>query len=386
MNEHAPPENLLTFAGRLIDEGRSTEAIRVLDEHLMAAPADDRARHLLGVAKFRAGDLDGAEQVFRAMASRAGANAMSLYCLGMTLEQQGRSVEARHWVGAAVAADPSFVQARDHLVRLDQGVRPPPENQPAARAAAFEPGQALPRIASQAPMASEFQIPADSEQLERFAELRLAKARKDFAIDNWLVYPLAVRAFLVIAVLCIVAWGGLHRLRRHPGPRGTRRIRSKDVCTGEEGGGDPARMLIGPARPLLRMRADRVKHRAHGIAPGARRLRRSRQSRRLPSLLAVPVVELLRSGAACGASRRRWIPTLSLSGYSEIPNSFCVEKIATRTGSRPRCAPGALHRGRPGSRRRRRDRARARPPGFGASAARRSRRATPRPSTRSGTG
>jgi hypothetical protein len=37
------------------------------------------------------------------------------------------------------------------------------------------------------------------------------------------------------------------------------------------------------------------------------------------------------------------IPTLSLSGYSAIPNSFLVEKIATRTGSSPAlrtwCAP-----------------------------------------------
>ena len=43
------------------------------------------------------------------------------------------------------------------------------------------------------------------------------------------------------------------------------------------------------------------------------------------------------SGGACSKTQAQ-TPILSLSGYSEIPNSFCVETIATRTGSWPAVA------------------------------------------------
>jgi cytochrome c-type biogenesis protein CcmH/NrfG len=207
-----PDQDLPTLAEQLIANGRYAQAIQVLQRHLSVAPTDRRARHLLGLAAFNAGDYGAAEQAFRALASLPNPNPRSLYSLGLALERQGRVQEARRWVGAAVAVDPTFTKAQDHLAKLSRAApkRPPRVEPP--RAAWNVPnlgarsGRVPPRRqrAREPSRLSELQIPSDRADLKKYEELRRAKARVDYKIDNWSAIPLGLRVLFIVFTLCLV--------------------------------------------------------------------------------------------------------------------------------------------------------------------------------------
>jgi Flp pilus assembly protein TadD len=111
-------EHVFALASQLTNEGRLQEATQLLKEHLAVSSADHVARGLLGWAAFEAGDYDGAEAAYRALASLPEPNPGALYSLGVTLGRLGRIDEAGIWLGAAVTADPSFTEATHALAHL----------------------------------------------------------------------------------------------------------------------------------------------------------------------------------------------------------------------------------------------------------------------------
>jgi tetratricopeptide (TPR) repeat protein len=121
-------QDVAALARRHIAEGRLQDATQVLERHLASAPDDHVARGLLGIAAFDAGDYAKAEVVYREQASLPRPEPRALFRLGVTLERQGRIGDARHWIGAAVEADPAFTEARNALARLTPASASPPHS------------------------------------------------------------------------------------------------------------------------------------------------------------------------------------------------------------------------------------------------------------------
>jgi hypothetical protein len=121
----SPGRDVTARANQLITGGRLEEATRLLENHLNVVPTDHVARSLLGLAAFNGGNYPRAEAVYRTMASLPTRDPRACYSLGITLERLGRIEEARHWLGVAVTADPSFNRARNDLARLSTPSSPP---------------------------------------------------------------------------------------------------------------------------------------------------------------------------------------------------------------------------------------------------------------------
>ena len=179
---------VLSEGRRLIDDGRTEQAIALLNQHLEQSGDDHAARNMLAFAHFRDGDLQAAEVQYRAMVARPDPDPRDQLSLGRTLERQGRLEEAKPWITAAAAS--GLKQAVDDQARL---FRPAPSLRPA------EPRQG--------PL-SELGIPQSDEELDRFTRLLRARAKQDWWTQHWYSIPWGVRVAHAIALLAILAFMG----------------------------------------------------------------------------------------------------------------------------------------------------------------------------------
>jgi len=180
---------LLSDAKRLIDDGRTEQAIGLLNRHLEQAGDDHAARNMLAYALFRGGDLQAAEAEYRTMVAGPEPDPRDQLSLGRTLERQGRLEEAKAWIAAAAASGleaAAVDQAR--LAQAAPSLRPPER--------------------SQGPL-SELGIPQSEEELERFTRLFRARAKQDWWTQNWYSIPWGMRlahAITLLAILAFIGW------------------------------------------------------------------------------------------------------------------------------------------------------------------------------------
>ena len=179
---------LLTDAKRLIDDGRTEQAIALLEDHLEQSGDDHAVRNMLAYAHFRDGDLQAAESEYRTMVARHNPDPRDQLSLGRTLERQGRLEEAKAWLAAAAAS--GLQAAVEDQARLAQPAPSPRPPEPT-------PG----------PL-SELGIPQTEEELDRFTRLLRARAKEDWWTQNWYSIPWGVRVAHVIALLAILAFTG----------------------------------------------------------------------------------------------------------------------------------------------------------------------------------
>lgn len=112
----------IKLANKMIESGNHKAAGQVLRQALRSNPTDPEALYLYATARYRSGDLAGAEEAFRKLLVASPRNARAHYGLGVTLAHQGRRTEARQAMAAALAIDAAFTRARQWLAELDQGV------------------------------------------------------------------------------------------------------------------------------------------------------------------------------------------------------------------------------------------------------------------------
>jgi tetratricopeptide (TPR) repeat protein len=178
----------LSDAKRLIDDGRTEQAIGLLKHHIEQSGDDHAARNMLAYALFCDGDLQAAEAQYRTMVARPDPDPRDQFSLGRTLERQGRLEEARAWIAAAAAS--GLKAAVADQARLAQPAPSPRPPEP-------KPG----------PL-SELGIPQSEEELDRFTRLLRARAKQDWWTQNWYSIPWGVRLAYVIAPLAILAFTG----------------------------------------------------------------------------------------------------------------------------------------------------------------------------------
>jgi len=130
----AVPGAALLAATLAIEEGATEQAILRLDRLLAAQPDNDRARRLLGAAKWRAGDYQGVIAALAPIADRPDADSYTLAIAGRAFEAMGDRVTAARYLdraarpvpGAAWLLDPGGALdtlARDSLVDANAGAR-----------------------------------------------------------------------------------------------------------------------------------------------------------------------------------------------------------------------------------------------------------------------
>ncbi len=137
-------------------DGKPGEAIPVLEQALKVTPDNPELLNNLGIAKFMAGDFEGAAEAFQASlkvtdATRtrnnlglalcglrrydeafaaftaAGSEASALNNLGACYERAGDAQKAREYYEKAVEANPRFyIKASENLTRLNAGQPPAP--------------------------------------------------------------------------------------------------------------------------------------------------------------------------------------------------------------------------------------------------------------------
>jgi tetratricopeptide (TPR) repeat protein len=170
------------LAKQLIDDGRTREAVNLLERRLAEVKNDHTALNMLAFAHFQSGDYRAAEAVYRTMVAVASPDPRDLYSLGQALQRQRKVEEARVWLTAAAAADP----------RLG-----PPQAPPAQPVA-------VPRASPGVPF-TELGIP-ELEDLDEFTERLRARAKKDWWTENWYRIPWPLRIVQYGLLFAIVAW------------------------------------------------------------------------------------------------------------------------------------------------------------------------------------
>jgi tetratricopeptide (TPR) repeat protein len=90
------------------------------DEHLLEGvkavrPQNQAVRFLQGLARFRLKDFDAARELFASVLASDPLNADAAYYLGLSLEAQGRAIEAMVAFRKALAIRPGFAQAAAKL-------------------------------------------------------------------------------------------------------------------------------------------------------------------------------------------------------------------------------------------------------------------------------
>lgn len=156
----ADATRFLNHMSQLMREGRNREAARLLRAHLDAHPNDSNALHLYGSAAYGDGNYWVAEKVFRAMANMPGAQGVTHYSLGLSLEKLGREQEALAAFESALQATPPYLPAEDKVRELRQKLypqrtrsNPQPKSAPAAPVSSkgamddLVPGAMIPRVA-----------------------------------------------------------------------------------------------------------------------------------------------------------------------------------------------------------------------------------------------
>jgi arylsulfatase A-like enzyme/Flp pilus assembly protein TadD len=118
----APRSGRLRAAlGELLrDMGAVEDAIRRQREAVELEPQHATYWNSLGMTLGGTGRLAEAEAAFREAVQRDGSNHRYAYNLGFLLLREGRPAEAREWLLKSLAADPSFVPARERLAELSR--------------------------------------------------------------------------------------------------------------------------------------------------------------------------------------------------------------------------------------------------------------------------
>jgi Flp pilus assembly protein TadD len=111
---------LLDAAKLLMDEGDAARAAICYETVLAQTSQPDVTLFgQLGVARMRAGNLDGAEAAFAALAAQRPSQPRPLYFLGVIAEKRGDAATARAYFERALALDPEFSKAAIALRELD---------------------------------------------------------------------------------------------------------------------------------------------------------------------------------------------------------------------------------------------------------------------------
>lgn len=175
-------------ARQLLDAGKPEEAKARLEAIAKGDESGPQVAMLHGVAEFRLKRFDRAEALFREVLEAQSDHDKAVYYLGLALERQGRADEALDAYREAVRLRPDFSEAREKLE--EQGEEPPAEDASPAR---------------DEPRFTDFSVPRNEAELERYRERRLAKERAEFWIP-WKAQPGGVKIFQSIFVGLVLVW------------------------------------------------------------------------------------------------------------------------------------------------------------------------------------
>lgn len=119
-------DETIRMASNHVKDGAYADAEKLLVSLLLEVPSDQTARYLLGMARYRAKDHQGAERAFRALVELTPDHAQGQYGLAVALIDQGRRDEAIPPLESALRARPDFPEAQDRLSEIRAGAAPPP--------------------------------------------------------------------------------------------------------------------------------------------------------------------------------------------------------------------------------------------------------------------
>jgi tetratricopeptide (TPR) repeat protein len=105
----------LAHAGELLRQGQADEAARALEHALEGQPDDPRARSMLGLAYFKSGRQDAANELYRALATDFPEDPQVQLQLGLVQLKRGEVDEALRSLGEACRLDPWNGRARECL-------------------------------------------------------------------------------------------------------------------------------------------------------------------------------------------------------------------------------------------------------------------------------
>jgi tetratricopeptide (TPR) repeat protein len=114
---HEDPSLLYEVAARL-PEASALQAIEMLERAERLAPLSVPIRMLLGDKRRQAGDLHGAERMFRSILETHPSEAQAWYNLGVCLARRGATAEARAAYERCLAIDDSSDRAQNNLANL----------------------------------------------------------------------------------------------------------------------------------------------------------------------------------------------------------------------------------------------------------------------------
>ena len=110
-----PTEAALAEAGRLIQERDFDGAAAVLEPVVAANPRDAEAWQLLGTARYRSGDLQGAALAYEQRLKLAPNDSIGMYSLAIVRKDLGDETSARDLLVRITTLDPTFAPARARL-------------------------------------------------------------------------------------------------------------------------------------------------------------------------------------------------------------------------------------------------------------------------------
>ncbi|MBI2317856.1 MAG: tetratricopeptide repeat protein, partial [Betaproteobacteria bacterium] len=115
VSAQASAQQLLAAATALLQRGEAAQAERLLQQVLEREPADARATHFLGMARFRLGrTAEGLEELRRAVAL-APRETMFQVNLGLLLAEAEKYAEAETCFRAVIALEPDSVPGHNYL-------------------------------------------------------------------------------------------------------------------------------------------------------------------------------------------------------------------------------------------------------------------------------
>ncbi len=118
------PADWLREADDLVRQGRSGDALTLLQPLLSDEPDSRSVLELAGRAYFRTAQLDRAERAFTRLVELDPTDAYARFVLGRVCERRSRHDEARAHFRVAVALDPRS-EYREALDRLEQRLERP---------------------------------------------------------------------------------------------------------------------------------------------------------------------------------------------------------------------------------------------------------------------
>jgi tetratricopeptide (TPR) repeat protein len=105
----------LQEAATLLDQGRDEAARQLLEAIVRENPSNQEARFLLGVGYLRAANFAESDATLRDVLAKSPDHHRAAYYLGLSMERQGRTDEARRMFAAALRMKPDFSEASRKL-------------------------------------------------------------------------------------------------------------------------------------------------------------------------------------------------------------------------------------------------------------------------------